>query len=102
MPRKPPAEPIDHHYNIPRLNRAFFWGGIALAAVFIWMVIADYDRDWKNIQRTFMPGEAPTEMWTYSNNVNRVFRFEDHSRGEYKLTDIRDMAAKSSDIGQRN
>jgi len=54
MPRKPPAEPIDHHYNIPRLNRAFFWGGIALAAVFIWMVIADYSRDWKNIQRTFM------------------------------------------------
>ena len=54
MPRKAPAEPIDHHYNIPRLNRAFFWGGIALAAVFIWMVIADYDRDWKNIQRTFM------------------------------------------------
>jgi len=54
MPRKPPAEPIDHHYNIPRLNRAFFWGGIALAAVFIWIVIADYSRDWKTIQRAFM------------------------------------------------
>ncbi len=54
MPRKPPAEPIDHHYDIPRLNRAFTWTGAILTAVFIWMVIADYQRDWKTIQRTFM------------------------------------------------
>ncbi len=54
MPRKPPAEPIDHHYNIPRLNRSFFWGGLLLAVVFVWMVIADYSRDWKNIQRNFL------------------------------------------------
>src|SRR5215470_7039979 len=54
MPRKPPAEPIDHHYNIPRLNRVFFLAGGILTAVFIWMVIADYSRDWKTIQRTFL------------------------------------------------
>jgi mono/diheme cytochrome c family protein len=54
MPRKPPAEPIDHHYDIPRLNRAFTWTAAVLTAVFIWMVIADYQRDWKTIQRTFM------------------------------------------------
>ncbi len=54
MPRKPPAEPIDHHYDIPRLNRAFTWTAVILTAVFIWMVIADYRRDWKTIQRTFM------------------------------------------------
>ena len=35
MPRKPPAEPIDHHYNIPRLNRAFFGAGALLTAVFL-------------------------------------------------------------------
>ena len=35
MPRKPPAEPIDHHYDIPRLNRSFFWTGGILTAVFI-------------------------------------------------------------------
>jgi len=50
MPRKAPAEPIDHHYNIPRLNRAFFWSAAALTAVFLWMVVADYKRDWKSIQ----------------------------------------------------
>jgi GWxTD domain-containing protein len=55
-----------------------------------------------NIQRTFLPGEAPTETWTYANNVNRVFRFEDHSHGEYRLMDIKDMAAKASDMGMRN
>ncbi len=58
MPRKPPAEPIDHHYDIPRLNRAFTWTAAALTAVFIWMVIADYQRDWKTIQRTFMRLDA--------------------------------------------
>lgn len=54
MPRKPPAEPIDHHYNIPRLNRAFFWAGALLTAVFVWMVLADYKRDWKSFQQTFL------------------------------------------------
>jgi mono/diheme cytochrome c family protein len=54
MPRKPPAEPIDHHYNIPRLNRALFWSAGILTAVFLWMVIADYKRDWKSIQQTFL------------------------------------------------
>ena len=34
MPRKPPAEPIDHHYNIPRLNRSFFWTAGILTFVF--------------------------------------------------------------------
>ncbi len=58
MPRKPPAEPIDHHYDIPKLNRVFFITGVVLAAVFIWMVIADYSRDWKTIQRVFMKMDA--------------------------------------------
>ena len=54
MPRKAPAEPIDHHYNIPRLNRAFFAAGGVLAVVFVWMVIADYSRGWKSLQRSFL------------------------------------------------
>src|SRR5215471_11308757 len=58
MPRKPPAEPIDHHYNIPKLNRAFFISGAVLAVVFIWMVVADYTRDWKPLQRSFMRLDA--------------------------------------------
>jgi mono/diheme cytochrome c family protein len=54
MPRKPPAEPIDHHYNIPKLNRVFLAVGAVMTVVFVWMVLADYKRDWKFFQRTFM------------------------------------------------
>jgi mono/diheme cytochrome c family protein len=58
MPRKPPAEPIDHHYNIPRLNRSFFWTAGILTFVFVLMIAYDYSRDWKTIQRTFMRLDA--------------------------------------------
>src|SRR5512146_1362514 len=58
MPRKPPAEPIDHHYNIPRLNRVFTWTAVLLTVIFIWMVWADYNRDWKTIQRVFFRVDA--------------------------------------------
>ncbi len=58
MPRKAPAEPIDHHYNIPKLNRVFFLSGMVLAAVFVFMVIADYSRGWKTLQRSFMRLDA--------------------------------------------
>lgn len=54
MPRKPPAEPIDHHYNIGKLNRVFFGSAAVLTLIFIGMVVADYSRDWKTIQRTFL------------------------------------------------
>ncbi|HEX9149366.1 MAG TPA: c-type cytochrome [Thermoanaerobaculia bacterium] len=58
MPRRSPAEPIDHHYNIPRLNRVFAATGIVLTVVFIAMVVEDYSRGWKKIQRAFGRIEA--------------------------------------------
>src|SRR5260370_22241992 len=54
MPRKPPAEPIDHHYDIPKLNRVFLAVGVVMTVVFVWMVWADYKRDWKFFQKTFL------------------------------------------------
>jgi mono/diheme cytochrome c family protein len=53
MPRKPPAEPIDHHYNIPKLNRVLAGTAILLTVVFVGMVVEDYARGWKKIQRAF-------------------------------------------------
>jgi mono/diheme cytochrome c family protein len=53
MPRKPPAEPIDHHYNISRLNKALAWAGVFLLVSFIAMIVEDYARGWKRIQRAF-------------------------------------------------
>src|SRR6266542_3879549 len=58
MPRKPPAEPIDHHYNIPKLNRVFFASGAALTLIFLLMVWADYDRSWKTMQLAFLRIDA--------------------------------------------
>lgn len=49
------------------------------------------------IERTFIPGDAPTETWTYTNNVGKIFHFEEHgSPGEYKLSDIQDVASKAN------
>jgi GWxTD domain-containing protein len=47
------------------------------------------------INRTFIPGDAPTETWTYSNNVAKIFHFEEHG-SEYKLANIQDFASKSN------
>ena len=58
MPRKPPAEPIDHHYNIPKLHKVFFASGAVLSLIFILMVWADYDRAWKTMQRAFFRIDA--------------------------------------------
>jgi mono/diheme cytochrome c family protein len=58
MPRRPPAEPIDHHYNIPRLNRVFTWTAVLLTVIFVGMVWADYQRDWKTLQRVFVRLDA--------------------------------------------
>lgn len=49
-----------------------------------------------NIDRTFIPGDSPVEVWTYSNNVQRIFRFEDPGHhGEYHLTNVENLAAKN-------
>ena len=58
MPRKPPAEPIDHHYNIPKLNKVLFATGAVLTATFVLMIWADYDRPWKTMQRMFFRLDA--------------------------------------------
>ena len=47
------------------------------------------------IERTFIPGDAPTETWTYTNNVGKIFHFEEHG-SEYKLSNIQEIAAKTS------
>jgi GWxTD domain-containing protein len=46
-----------------------------------------------NLERAFIPGDAPTETWTYTNNVGRTFQFEERSGQNYELTDIQDLSA---------
>jgi GWxTD domain-containing protein len=47
------------------------------------------------IERSFIPGDAPTETWTYTNNVGKIFHFEEHG-SEYKLSNIQEIASKGN------
>jgi cytochrome c2 len=56
---KPKRDEPDHAYNIPRLNRIFFWSSLAaLLSVVYWVAKVDYDRPWKHYQRDFRRLEA--------------------------------------------
>lgn len=45
-----------------------------------------------NTERVLLPGEAPTEVWTYDNNVKREFRFTDpNAKGDYRLVATRTL-----------
>lgn len=43
----------DHLYKMPRMNKAFALSSVALLLVLVWMVAADYVRDWKLYQAEF-------------------------------------------------
>src|SRR5215472_7036396 len=102
MPRKPPAEPIDHHYNIPRLNRAFFWSAGALTAVFLWMVVADYKRDWKSIQQTFLRLDRDKTMEAVAAAREKAFG-EERDRLRAQLVEGRNqIRARGRDLARAN
>jgi GWxTD domain-containing protein len=48
----------------------------------------------QNVERTLLPGESPTELWSYGNNIKRSFRFEDRTGGgHYELVDVQNLAS---------
>lgn len=91
MPRKAPAEPIDHHYNIPRLNRAFSISGAVLTVIFVWMVYADYKRDWKTVQRIFFRLDA-----TKTREATRAAR--EKAYGEERTRLLADLSAAKREV----
>lgn len=43
-----------------------------------------------SIERSLLIGEQPVEVWTYRNNVKKIFRFVDESgRADYKLAEVK-------------
>ncbi|MEP7234987.1 MAG: GWxTD domain-containing protein [Ignavibacteriota bacterium] len=45
-----------------------------------------------NIERSFLLGEQPVEIWSYSNNVKKLIKFIDpNGHGEYKLVEVKNM-----------
>src|SRR5438105_947544 len=57
MPKAPPPEPIDHHYDIAKLTKVFAITSLLVLPVFAWMVKQDYDRDWKDWQAKFLTND---------------------------------------------
>ncbi len=45
---------VDFVYNLDKLNMIFALSSVALAISTVWMVWADYDREWKDVQRAAM------------------------------------------------
>src|SRR5258708_26143118 len=60
MRRKPPAEPIDHHYNIGRLTRVFALSSLIVLITSVAMIWTDYasgwsfTKSWKGYQLRFL------------------------------------------------
>jgi GWxTD domain-containing protein len=45
-----------------------------------------------NIERSFLLGEQPMEIWTYSNNVKKIVKFIDTGgHGDYKLHEVKPL-----------
>jgi cytochrome c2 len=71
----PPKKTPDRHYNFRHMNVWFAWSSLALLAVTIWMVWADYAQPWKRMQAEFrelerqsLLGEAQQERQGLSEN----------------------------------
>lgn len=37
---------------LPRMHKVFAWSAVAMAAATVWMMVADYDDEWRDYQRT--------------------------------------------------
>jgi len=53
VPKPPPPPKADRHYNFRSMNIVFAIGSLALLAVTLWMVFADYAKPWKRLQAEF-------------------------------------------------
>src|SRR5260221_167280 len=51
MAKRPPPEPIDHHYDIARLTKVFAITCLISIPTLAWMTWQDYGRDWKHWQK---------------------------------------------------
>src|SRR5437773_11825601 len=50
--------PTDTFWNIRRLNRVFAISAILMLGTFVWAVVQDYDKDWRQPQRNGKVWEA--------------------------------------------
>jgi len=44
---------VNHHYDMNKINIAFMLGGLLLLGTWIWAIYDDYEKDYKQYQRSF-------------------------------------------------
>jgi cytochrome c2 len=99
MPRKPPAEPIDHHYDIGKLTRVFALSGLILLVTSVAMIWTDYasgwsyTRSWKGYQLRFLQWDR------YKTQKDVAAAREKVSREEYAAAqaDLRQAEAEEAE-----
>src|SRR5437773_10944288 len=67
---------VGHAYNVDFLNVVFAASSLFLFLSVVWMVWADYDREWKNTQRRF----AQLEYQVTQAQLQQATRAEDNSK----------------------
>ena len=89
-----------HAYFIPRLNVVFGVSAIALFLTTIWMVWADYSREWKAFQRQFFQLERETTERQIAEADRRVNQ-RDLERAEAELAAAtQELEAKQQEVQQ--
>ena len=115
MPRKPPAEPIDHHYNIPRLTRVFFLSSIIVLVASLAMIWTDYfsgfdyRMSWKDYQLKFLRYDREKTKRDLSAAKEKVSQVEyDAARSELRAAEAgqaesrRKIAALEAQVKSRD
>jgi hypothetical protein len=101
MPRKPPAEPIDHHYDIGKLTRVFALSGLILLVTSVAMIWTDYasgwsyTRSWKGYQLRFLQWDR------YKTQKDVAAAREKVSREEYAATQAELRQAEAEEAENR-
>jgi cytochrome c551/c552 len=89
-----------HAYFIPRLNIVFGVSAIALFLTTIWMVWADYSREWKAFQRQFFQLERETTQRQIGEAEERVNRRElERVEGELQAA-TQELEARQQELQQ--
>ncbi len=91
----PPEKRPDRHYDFGSMNQWFAWSSVALLAVTIWMVVADYALPWKRLQAEFRSLERE--------KVRRELEEERRKIGDEQIAQLeREIAAAEEGLaGQR-
>jgi len=83
MPRKPPAEPIDHHYDIGKLTRVFALSGLIVLVTSVAMIWTDYASGW-NFHESWKGYQLRFLQWDrYKTQKDIAAAREKVSREEY-------------------